>query len=208
MHLFRRSHEQGEGKKSVDSTADLQRRPAYNWRIIRPLKNNGGLNGGINLVESLENGKLYVEKVGERDLIEDGVVEQEIAILQFLSQKDGHPNITRMVDHYVDKRRNKASIYLEYCTKGGLDSFIKERRKEGEYFNELHVWEWFIELFGALSFVHHGNGPVKHPMNSQDEGWNMIWHRYVHFESLSRIQSDCLQRYQVFCSASFLEDGH
>jgi serine/threonine protein kinase len=81
------------------------------------------------------------------------MVDQEIVLLRELQ---GHPHITEMVDHYVDRRKGKASIYMEYCTREGLESFIEERRRQGEPFNEIDIWQWFIQLFDALAYCHYG----------------------------------------------------
>jgi hypothetical protein len=165
-----------------DSKHRLQTQPKRRWRRIKALKENaGGFNGGIHQVEDVDApGKTYIEKVATHDFIRYKLIDREIAILKHLSTPP-HPHITEMVDHYVDRGRGKASIYLKYCNMNGLDSVIRNRRAAGELFNELEVWQWFIQLFDALTYCHFGPEKDAHLKMMNGEryrtDWNVVWHR-------------------------------
>ncbi|CAI6329315.1 unnamed protein product [Periconia digitata] len=131
------------------------------------------MNGGIFLVRDAKTKKEYIEKRGGRREIENGLVEQEILILKFLSCPP-HPHINSIVDHYVDRKASKASLYLRRCSEGGLNSFIKKRREnQAELFNEIDVWEWFIQVFDALTYCHYGNSEKRASKDDYHDGWNM-----------------------------------
>ncbi|KAF1970192.1 hypothetical protein BU23DRAFT_366766, partial [Bimuria novae-zelandiae CBS 107.79] len=127
-------------------------------------------------------GKKFVEKQAKYSMVKDGAVLQEIIILKYLSEPS-HPHITKMVDHYIDKERCKASIYLELCDLGGLDSLIEHRAQSDELFNEEDVWEWSIQLFDALTYCHYGPDPKTRLNNKKPKGcqgsWDMIYHRDI-----------------------------
>jgi serine/threonine protein kinase len=160
----------------------VQTAPMRRWVRIKALKENqGGFNGGIYEVEDRDApGKTYIEKVATRQFVENELIYREIVILKHLSRPT-HAHITEMVDHYVNRRRGKASIYLELCTEKGLDSVIEKRRATGELFNEMDIWQWFIQLFDALTYCHFGPDEGAHIKILNGEkyktDWNVVWHR-------------------------------
>jgi serine/threonine protein kinase len=167
----------------------LQARPARTWTEYRKLgndENRGALNGGVFVVKD-RRGKKYIEKRAKRKFVEDGTILQEITILQYLS-KPSHEHITKMVDYFVDRKLCKASIYLERCDHGGLEALIESRAQSGELFNELDVWEWFIQLFDALAYCHYGPDPAARFKNKKPEDWqntwDMVFHRDIKVENI------------------------
>jgi serine/threonine protein kinase len=149
--------------------------PERRWETVQELgNNNGGMNGGIAVVcESKSETKTqYIEKRAKKRELDAGMVEQEIRILKWFS-KPPHPFIISIVDHFVDKKKGKASIYLDKCDNGGLDGFIDKRRSnEAEFYNEIDVWEWFIQLFDALAYMHYGK--KREADDSKVERWNAV----------------------------------
>ncbi|KAF2640934.1 kinase-like protein [Massarina eburnea CBS 473.64] len=154
---------------------EIRTKPERKWVTVKELGiNAGGMNGGIAIVKDLKTGKEFVEKRAKQSDIKTGFTENEILILKFLSCP-GHPHINPLVDHFVDKKKERACIYLEYCSLGGLNSYINNRRGENdppELFNEIDVWEWFIQLMSALAYCHYGPD-----LEKRDKKWNTTWHR-------------------------------
>lgn len=167
----------------------LQKRPARSWHRERQLgaENRGNLNGGVYVVKDRKTGKKYIEKCAKDTLVKDGTILQEVTILKYLSSPS-HDHITRMVDHFVDRKLCKASIYLERCSVGGLESLIESRYQAGDLFNELDIWEWFIQLFSALTYCHYGPDPKARFANKRPEdwknAWDMVFHRDIKVENI------------------------
>ncbi|KAL5434649.1 hypothetical protein PMIN06_011331 [Paraphaeosphaeria minitans] len=167
----------------------LQKRPARSWNRQRKLgaENRGALNGGVWVVKDRKTGKEHIEKCAQEKMIRDGTILQEITILKYLSSPS-HDHITCMVDHFVDKRLCKASIYLEKCSLGGLETLIESRYQTRELFNELDVWEWFIQLFSALTYCHYGPDPAARFAHKRPEdwenAWDMVFHRDIKVENI------------------------
>lgn len=179
--------ENSDKEKKIEKDKEVQQRPAQQWTRVKPIgENTGGLNGGIFIVKD-HTGKKYIEKRAKKELIQEDVVLREITILKYLS-KPSHPHITRMVDHFVDQERTKASIYLEWCDMGGLESFIEARVASDELFNEEDVWEWFIQLFDALTYCHYGPDPKARLQYTKPEdwqnGWDMVYHRDIKVDNI------------------------
>lgn len=167
---------------------ELQSRPTHTWTVVRKLgaENRGALNGGVYIVKDRK-GKRHIEKRSKRELVDNGMVLQEITILKYLS-KPSHKHITKMVDYFVDRKRSEASIYLERCEIGGLETLIDSRVQSGQLFNEIDVWEWFIQLFDALTYCHYGPDPKARFKNTKPEdwknSWDMVFHRDIKVENI------------------------
>ncbi|KAL5390311.1 hypothetical protein DPSP01_001883 [Paraphaeosphaeria sporulosa] len=161
----------------------LQKRPDRSWTRERQLgaENRGALNGGVWVVKDRMSGKEYIEKCAQDTMIKDGTILQEITILKYLSSPS-HENITKLVDHFVDKKLCKASIYLKECSMGRLEALIESRYQGGELFNELDVWEWFIQLFSALTYCHYGPDPTARFAYNRPEDWENEWDRVFHWD--------------------------
>ncbi|KAL1602407.1 hypothetical protein SLS60_005823 [Paraconiothyrium brasiliense] len=174
--------------KKLSFGNELQTRPSKPWTVVRKLgeENRGGLNGGVYIVKDRK-GTPHIEKRATQQFVKDGTVLQEITILRYLSEPS-HEHITRMVDHFVDRKMCKASIYLELCDVGGLEVLIDERVTNGEFFNEIDVWEWFIQLFSALTYIHYGPDPKARFVNTKPEdwqdAWDMVFHRDIKVENI------------------------
>lgn len=174
-------------QKKTEKDKELQTRPAHHWKRVKPIgENRGGLNGGVFIVKDRK-GKTFIEKRAKPDLVKNRTVMQEIIILKYLSSPS-HPHITKMVDHYIDTKRCESSIYLEWCDLGGLNSLIEARVASHELFNEQDVWEWYIQLFSALTYCHYGPDPkarfqYKKPEDWQN-GWDMVYHRDIKVDNI------------------------
>lgn len=167
----------------------LRTRPARSWMRERQLgaENRGGLNGGVWVVKDRRTNTSYIEKCATEAFVRDGTIFQEIIILKYLSAPS-HEHITRMVDYFVDRRLCKASIYLERCSLGGLETLIETRYQSGALFNESEVWEWFIQLFDALTYCDYGPDPEARFANRRPSewanGWDMVFHRDIKVENV------------------------
>ena len=45
-------------------------------------------------------------------------------------------------------------IVMEYCDKGDLDSFIKERKEQNNFLSEDEIWKIFIEISIGIGIIH------------------------------------------------------
>ncbi|KAF2688789.1 kinase-like protein [Lentithecium fluviatile CBS 122367] len=142
----------------------LQSEPKRRWKRLKALKEKaGGFNGGIHEVEDRDApGRIYIEKVGCEETTKNGPIDQEIVILKHLSNPL-HLHITEMVDHYVDRRSGKASIFLEYCTEKDVDMVYS--------------------AFDAITYCHFGPNQEAHLniVNGQQykTDGNVLWHRDI-----------------------------
>lgn len=64
-----------------------------------------------------------------------------------------HKNIVRYKEAFVDQ--GKLCIAMEFAEKGDLYTRIKERN--GLYFPETQILEWFTQLCLALKYIHGQN---------------------------------------------------
>jgi serine/threonine protein kinase len=158
---------------SLKITLAIQTKPKKKWHVIQEFgKLGGGMNGGIFKVaeDSDPYDRYFIEKRFPATLVKDSVVNKEITLLYQLSDDAG---ITKMVDHFVDVRKNEASIYLEYCDAGSLADVVVAI-KPNRLVHERKLWKWFISLMDALVYCHRGPKP-------EDLGslkyWNAIFHR-------------------------------
>ncbi|KAF2878209.1 kinase-like domain-containing protein [Massariosphaeria phaeospora] len=151
----------------------FQTHPQRQWRIIQNLgSQGGGFNGGIIKVQDRASGKIYIEKRAKPSDISHGLIHREVAALK---QVGSYDYITDIVDHHISPHR--ASIYLEYCNMGSLTDFIDRKadpRSTGV--NGHLIWQWFIEIAGALTYCHSGPTPED---PASVHAWNTIIHRDV-----------------------------
>ncbi|XP_026872697.2 NIMA-related kinase 12 isoform X1 [Electrophorus electricus] len=74
---------------------------------------------------------------------------QEAEILRSLR----HPHIVTWGDTFVDSTNGYVCIAMDYCDGGTLDDQIKERKAE-EYFSELLIMNWFVQIVMAVNYIH------------------------------------------------------
>jgi serine/threonine protein kinase len=151
-----------------------QTRPRRQWLIVQEFgKQGGGCNDGIAKVELKDDPieRVYIEKRFLSEHIEMGVAHKEIALLHQLGD---WPGVVKMVDHFVDTQRKKASVYLEYCDGRDLESVIIKCAKEHKRIHERKIWDWFISLMDTLVYLHRGPNPE----NERDVilYWNVVYH--------------------------------
>lgn len=149
------------------------------WTVIQKLgRMGGGLNGGVSKVQCNEpkaRGMVFIEKRFNSDLFESDIPRQEI---QILCQIQDHNHITKMVDHFLDKREPDGAVYLEYCTVGNLADVASNIAK-GAYVNEHKIWKWFCQLSSALTYCHRGPQPKMTDDEIFQSGWSRKYHRDI-----------------------------
>ncbi|KAL8687130.1 MAG: hypothetical protein Q9218_006610 [Villophora microphyllina] len=120
-------------------------------------------------------GKRYVEKRYNAEDVDNQTARFEMLVLRDLK----HPNVVEYTTGFIDQnnlRGPKAAAYLEYCDRGNLHDYIKNRR--GEYVPELHVWSTFAQLVTALWFIQYGIRDACHE-SEKPAGWIGILHRDI-----------------------------
>jgi serine/threonine protein kinase len=151
-----------------------------NWTVIQKLGSMGGaLNGGISKVRCDHpnaQGMVFIEKrFRGRELFESGIPRREI---QILHQIQDHNHITKMVDHFYDRRVPDGAVYLEYCAVGTLADVAMGVGK-GAHVNEHKIWTWFFQLSSALAYCHRGPQPQMSDDEIFQSGWSRIYHRDI-----------------------------
>jgi len=156
-----------------------QPKPREIWTVIQKLGSmGGGLNGGISKVQCSNpkaRGMVFIEKRFNKDAFENDVPRKEI---QILHQVQDHENITKMVDHFFDKRKPDGAVYLECCTVGNLAD-VALNVAMGAHVNEHKIWRWFYELSSALTYCHRGPQPEMTDDEIFQSGWSKIYHRDI-----------------------------
>jgi serine/threonine protein kinase len=158
----------------LKSELQYQLRPRKNWVIVKEIGSlNGALNDGLAKVEIKDDpfDRFFFEK---RFLMNPPLYHKEISLLRQLGD---WPGVVKMVDHFVDERRGKASVYMEYCDVGDFSTIIQGVRKGNKPVHERKIWQWFISLMDTLVYMHRGPEP-------EDDRkvmlyWNCVYHRDI-----------------------------
>jgi len=66
-----------------------------------------------------------------------------------LLQRIKHPNIVRLYDVYFDNRKNDIYLFLEYCPRGSMKTFLGR----GGYMEETHARRIMRQLCSALKYL-------------------------------------------------------
>lgn len=153
----------------------------HQFKLVKSIKNGGGLNEGINIVKSRKSGNSLVQKKLPIDY-EDGL--REILFLNVLK----HPNIITYIDAYIPLGRSSTgpSLYLEYCELGTLQDLIKTYlmqndrypKKAQAYIPERFIWHVLESMASALLYIHHGQSSDKYHAISP-KNWPSIVHRDI-----------------------------
>jgi serine/threonine protein kinase len=56
-------------------------------------------------------------------------------------QLQNHENIVKMVDHFLDKKTGKASIYMNFCDAGDLQDMVRAVALQKQHVPERTIWE-------------------------------------------------------------------
>ena len=169
LRRFERLYSLPKGRQ-LPSTKNI----SHHFRLIKSLKNGGGLNEGISIVEHKKTGILYVEKKLPTDFPE---TEREILFLNVLK----HPNIIRYIDAYIPHGPHEgASLYVEYCELGTLQGLIERYLARNEKYPENKqaripepfIWHVLESMAHAFLYIHHG-------VPKDGEQVNM-WYQIVH----------------------------
>jgi serine/threonine protein kinase len=153
-----------------------QKRPRRQWIVVQEFgAEGGGCNAGIAKVEVKDDpyDRYYIEKRFKPEHIGYGVAHKEISLLHQLSD---WPGVVKMVDHFIDETRNRASVYLEYCDGKDLDEIIVASRGHNRV-HERKIWKWLISLMDTLVYLH--RGPEPEDDKKVLKYWNVIYHRDI-----------------------------
>jgi serine/threonine protein kinase len=52
-----------------------------------------------------------------------------------------NPHIVRYHDRIIAREQKKIYIVMEYCSGGDLASLIKQKQKDGKFFDEDVIWK-------------------------------------------------------------------
>lgn len=134
------------------SKFQIQDRPRHQWIVVKQFGQNGGaVNGGIAKVELKDDpyDRYFIEKrYDPEQVIDPYFAEKEINLLHQLRD---HENVTKYVDHYMDRRAQRAAVYMEFCDAGDLGDVINAVRRGNRLVQERQIWKWFIGLMEALT---------------------------------------------------------
>jgi serine/threonine protein kinase len=163
---------------SMRSKFEFQKRPRRQWIVVQELgSKGGGLNGGIARVELKDDpiNRYFIEKRFQLKQVTDPYfAEKEIGLMY---QLQDHENIVKMVDHFLDAKAVKASIYMEFCNAGDMEDVIRAVREQKQSVHERTIWKWFIGCMDALVYIHYGPKPDDYAFTRKY--WNQIYHRDI-----------------------------
>lgn len=133
------------------------------------------MNAGIFRVKATNDtlGRVFVEKRFGQKEIRSRMAQREIRILH---QVGDHPNITKMIDHFLDESACRSSVFLEYCDAGSMLDLVEKVAISPSRVNEHKIWAWFIQATEALLYCHRGPNP-KH--DSEAMKWDVVYHRDI-----------------------------
>ena len=121
-----------------------------------------GAFGKVTKVKRKSDGEVLVWKelhYGKMSEKEKQLLVSEVNILRELN----NPHIVRYHDRIIAREQKKIYIVMEFCSGGDLASGIKQKQKEGKYFDEEAIWKVFAEVAFALHECHRKqNGRVLH----------------------------------------------
>ena len=63
-----------------------------------------------------------------------------------------HPNIVDYKESFLTP--NQLVIVMEYCEVGDLAYHIKRKQLNNERFEEMEIFQWFVQIALALEYVH------------------------------------------------------
>ncbi|KAH5316284.1 hypothetical protein HBI11_068150 [Parastagonospora nodorum] len=152
-----------------------QDRPRRHWIIVQEFgQNGGGCNGGVAKVEIKDDpvDRFFFEKRFDANVM--FLVHKEVGLL---NQLGDWPGVVKMVDHFIDEKNKKASVYMEYCDAGDLEKVIQDSRKGTRQVHERKIWQWLIELMDTLVYMHRGPEPENDRKVLMY--WNSVYHRDI-----------------------------
>ncbi|OAL02008.1 kinase-like protein, partial [Phaeosphaeriaceae sp. SRC1lsM3a] len=160
------------------SKFQIQNLPRRQWMVVKNFGQSGGaLNGGIAKVELKDDpyDRYFIEKRYDVQQVHDPYfAEKEITLLH---QVQDHENVTKYVDHYLDRRAQKAAVYMEFCDAGDLEDVLQFVFKQKRSVQERQIWKWFIGCMDALVYCHYG--PKPNDVSFRKKYWNKIYHRDI-----------------------------
>ncbi|KAI1434332.1 kinase-like protein [Xylaria sp. CBS 124048] len=139
----------------------------------------GGMNGGIYKVKSSITNQVYVEKVfTDLDSTSRKLAKNEIDMMRKLM----HSSIVHYIDAYYREKPFGASVYMEYCDRGSLDTLLQKYRDEKKAhlpfrLPEGFIWHAFVGLADALGYLQTGRSFVSRSLqNNEGKAWQPIVH--------------------------------
>ena len=74
----------------------------------------------------------------------------EIRILSSIS----HPNIIGFKESFFNEKNKTLNIVMEYCDDGDLETKIKIMKRNRQKFEEILIWNYFIQIIHGLKALH------------------------------------------------------
>ena len=151
------------------------------FKRVKKLNQNGANNGGVYVVIQRYSGRKCIEKEFTPGATIEGKAAHEMTTLRALK----HKNVVEYIDGFLDEhpRQPYASIYMENCNLGTLESCLKQHISAGKTIEEGFIWSIWAQLVNALGYIQHGyqelitvHGTTTQPA---DPYWRGIVHRLV-----------------------------
>ena len=146
-------HLTDEGANSDDANAPKASCPPIDakYGLIKELGHGG--EGYCSLVIRRSDKKLFaLKQVKKPQLVHTKPIE---AVVERIFD-DRYDNIIRLHHFESFKETPLVRFYFEYCEGGDLLHLIEEYRAKNSYIPELFIWRSFVQLAGALEFLHRG----------------------------------------------------
>ena len=128
------------------------------------------------MVYRRRDGRKCIEKRLQAEGIRRGEAEFEMLVMRQLN----HPNVVEYIHAFImeDRQGPRASIFMEYCDLGTLDSVLDDHHSARRRLSEAWVWDIFKQLVNALGYIHWG---IRNAIagGHEDPSWVGIIHRDI-----------------------------
>ena len=105
------------------------------------------------LIRSTESMMEYAYKIIDVSGSDEGFMKNTLNDINIL-KKLNHPNIITFRDAYFSKDKKYLYVFTEYANNGDLQVQLDEHKKNGEYFKEETLLDWFMQICFALQYIH------------------------------------------------------
>jgi serine/threonine protein kinase len=113
----------------LQNAVEFRKQPRRPWKVIKEVGNADG--GGNDGISKLSSKTIRSTGCSSRNASKSPTSNLNSCTpnLLYFYQLGDHPNILKMVDHYIDEENMKASVYMELCDAGDLEKVVINQRQ-------------------------------------------------------------------------------
>lgn len=141
--------------KQIKENKQNKPKPEIKKQTYTQIKQLGeGSYGKAYLVRcSLEDSLAVIKTLNLDNLSEEA--KKECCLEAKILQKLDHSNIIKFIEVFLsNKPYSTLNIVMEYADGGDLNKLIKQNQKEGKFFTENQILDWFCQICLAVKHMH------------------------------------------------------